>query len=390
MSGALNKCTREFQIIYIDYIQVPNVRGYKYCMTLMDGFSRWIEIYPSKSNTARDTVRFLEKFILKFGRVPDELSSDRGTHFTSSTVEKWCKELVIVQRLHCAYRPQSSGNIERSHRTIKNSLFCAAFENGNTWLDNVDLVRSILNGCKNKATEKSPFEVIYGRPYEMLRLPVPSSVSTSSTENAELPVAARKMRCRDAIIKLQIAADQQALDKANKKFDYTELSPGTSVFIFRPESARAKATKMSWVGPYTVVKSNQITAKLLEPETGKTDWVSRHHIRPITPRPAYLEEESDSEDEIDSVPSGGGEPTLIPVKIENDTEQARKKRIRSPNVLRKPELKAKKVKVAPTPTATTPTTDPASSPIAPPLRRSGRRTKPPEKMNLDPKLKSYR
>ena len=390
MSGALNKGTREFQIIYVDYIQVPNVRGYKYCMTLMDGFSRWIEIYPSKTNTARDTVRFLEKFILKFGRVPDELSSDRGTHFTSSTVEKWCKELGIVQRLHCAYRPQSSGNIERSHRTIKNSLFCAAFENGNTWLDNVDLVRSILNGCKNKATEKSPFEVIYGRPYEMMRLPVPSSVSESSTKNAELSVAARKMKCRDAIIKLQIAADQQALDKANKKFDYTELLPGTSVLIFRPESARAKATKMSWVGPYTVIKSNQLTAKLHEPETGKEDWVSRHHIRPITPRPAHLEE-SDSEDELDSVPSEGGVPTPISVKVENDTEQARKKRVRSPNILRKPEptAPAKKVKVAPPPTVTAPTSDPASSPTAP-LRRSGRHRKPPDKMNLDPKLKSYR
>ena len=148
----------------------------------------------------------------------------------------------------------------------------------------------------------------------MMQLPVPNSVSTSSTENAELSVAERKMKCRDAIIKLQIAADQQALDKANKKFDYTELQPGTSVFIFRPESARAKSTKMSWVGPYTVIKSNQLTAKLHEPETGKEDWVSRHHIRPITPRPDYLDE-SDSEDELDSVPFRGGESSSVSIKI---------------------------------------------------------------------------
>ena len=227
----------------------------------------------------------------------------------------------------------------------------------------------------------------------MMKLPVPSSVSTSSTENAELSVAERKMKCRDAIIKLQIAADQQALDKANKKFDYTELAPGTSVFIFRPESVKAKMTKMSWVGPYTVITSNQLTAKLQEPETGKEDWVSRHHIRPITPRPDYLEESDseDSEDELDSVPFRGGVPTPVSVKIENETDPARKKRVRSPNILRKPEptAPAKKVKVAPPPSATAPTQAPASSPSAPP-RRSGRRKKPPDKLNLDPKLKSYR
>ena len=67
---------------------------------------------------------------------------------------------------------------------------------------------------------------------------------------------------------------------------------------------------MPWIGPFTVVKANEITAKLRDPKSGREDYVSRHHIRKLTPRPDHLEiydSDTESEDELVPVHSRGGE-----------------------------------------------------------------------------------
>ena len=172
----------------------------------------------------------------------------------------------VTQRLHCPYRPQSSGSIERSHRTIKNSLFCAAYENRNTWLDNLPLVQSVLNACPNKSTGKSPFMAIFGRPYEMPKLPaVPKAVQNSLFKSCSSSIGERRQIIHKAINKLNSAADEQAKQKANQSYDKTELSPNDQVLVFREQSVEAKRSHMPWIGPFIVVKANEITAKLRDP-----------------------------------------------------------------------------------------------------------------------------
>ncbi|MAB74963.1 MAG: hypothetical protein CMO47_00670, partial [Verrucomicrobiales bacterium] len=383
-AGAILKGTAEFEIIYLDYIHMPAVRGFQYCMTLQDSFSRWIEIFPSRTNTAKDTVRFLDSFIQKFGRVPDQISSDRGTHFTGAIVSKWCQEMGVTQRLHCPYRPQSSGSIERAHRTIKNSLFCAAFENRNTWLDNVSLVQSVLNACPSKATGKSPFMAVFGRPYEMPKLPaVPKSVQNSFFKSCSSSIGERRKIIHNAIKKLNTAADEIAIQKANNRnYDQSELAPNTEVLVFREQSVEAKRSHMPWIGPFKVVKANELTAKLLDPKTGQMDYVSRHHIRKLTPRPAHLEiydSDSESEVELDQVHSRGGKRLSETSSVKSGPGTASKKRIRSPNQLRKPDGPAKKKKPVRSP-------DPIS---APPPRRSTRKRNQTAQLSVDPSRKSY-
>ena len=379
-AGTLLKGTAEFQILYLDYIKMPAVRGFNYAMTLQDSFSRWIEIFPSRTNTAKDTIRFLDSFIQKVGRVPEQISSDRGTHFTGAIVAKWCQELGVTQRLHTAYRPQSSGAIERSHRTIKNALFCASFEMGNEWLDNVSLVKTTLNACPNKATGQSPFSAVFGRPYEMPRLPaVPSSVQNSFFPPFQKSLGERRNFVHSAIKKLNSAVDEQALCQANKNYDRTELAPNDKVFIFREQSAEAKQTKMPWIGPYTVIKANEITAKLRNPRNGSEDYVSRHHIRKVPSRPAHLDDsDSESEAELVRVDFRGGDLSDTS-SLKSRTGTARKKRVRSPNQLRKPAGPAKKQKAVRS-------SDPIS---APPLRRSTRTRNQPNQLAVDPSRKSY-
>ena len=300
-NGAIEKGLKPFDVLYIDYIQLEPVRGFKYAMTAQCGFSRWTEVYPVKSNTALDTVKCLKKFILKWGKTPGVLSSDRGVHFTAKCIEKLCDDLGIMQKVHCAWRPESSGSIERAHRTIKNALYCASFENKNTWLDNLDEVQSALNSCKNQMTKVSPFYTLFGREYQLPRLPtVPDQ-----GDSAHGVTLAKKLRnIHHVVRKLNEAADQKYIGKSTGNFDTSILTPGQEVLIFRENSVDAKSSHLPWLGPYTVITSNELTAKLRNPRTMKEDYVSRHHIKPLVPRPSHLDLESEVSDD-DYAESGG-------------------------------------------------------------------------------------
>ena len=61
-------------------------RGNKYILVVMDNFSKWAEAVPTKAADAYHTANALyEHIFTKFG-FPEELHSDRGTHFTAATI----------------------------------------------------------------------------------------------------------------------------------------------------------------------------------------------------------------------------------------------------------------------------------------------------------------
>ena len=71
--------------------------------------------------------------------------------------------MSITQEFHCPWRPQSSGNIERQYRTMKNA-FCMLCEDRNCeWTDVLESVISSMNATINSATGVSPHYTITGR-----------------------------------------------------------------------------------------------------------------------------------------------------------------------------------------------------------------------------------
>ena len=71
--------------------------------------------------------------------------------------------MSITQELHCPWRPQSSGNIERQHRTMKNALYMLCEDKNCKWTDILESVTSSMNATINSATGVSPHYAITGR-----------------------------------------------------------------------------------------------------------------------------------------------------------------------------------------------------------------------------------
>ena len=105
----------------MDFIQMTVSQGYKYLLVMIDTFIGWIESFPTWTEKAEEVVKkLLHEIIPRFG-LPRSLQSDSGTSFTSKVTQGVSKALGITY-FHCAWRPQSSGEVERANQFLKSVI----------------------------------------------------------------------------------------------------------------------------------------------------------------------------------------------------------------------------------------------------------------------------
>ncbi|GBN30524.1 Transposon Tf2-6 polyprotein [Araneus ventricosus] len=108
-----------FSHIHLDYIgPLPISEGKKYCLTIIDRFTRWSEVIPTGDMTAETTAHaLLHGWISRFG-TPLTITTDQGRYF-ESTLFRELTNMIGSHRIHSAsYHPQSNGMIERLHRHL--------------------------------------------------------------------------------------------------------------------------------------------------------------------------------------------------------------------------------------------------------------------------------
>ena len=117
--GHFEPATRRFDHIHVDIVgPLPPSQNCRYLFIVVDRFTRWPEAIPlvdAQTTTCARALAF--HWIARFG-VPTDLTSDRGSQFTS---ELWS---ALTQpygtRIHwtSAYHPQANGNPYRTKRGL--------------------------------------------------------------------------------------------------------------------------------------------------------------------------------------------------------------------------------------------------------------------------------
>lgn len=131
-------------------------------MVFIDTFSGWVEAFPTEKETAQVVAKtILEDIFPRFG-VPKVIGSDNGPAFVAQVSQGLAKILGLDWKLHCAYRPQSSGQVERMNRTLKEVMSKLSLETGIT--DWTVLLPFALFRIRNTpgSLKLTPFEVLYG------------------------------------------------------------------------------------------------------------------------------------------------------------------------------------------------------------------------------------
>ena len=96
--------------------------------------------------------------------MPQVLGTDNGPAFISQVSQTVADLLGIDWKLHCAYRPQSSGQVERMNRTIKETLTKLTLATGTR--DWVLLLPLALYRARNTPGPHGliPYKILYGAP----------------------------------------------------------------------------------------------------------------------------------------------------------------------------------------------------------------------------------
>ncbi|GFV23244.1 transposon Tf2-11 polyprotein [Trichonephila clavipes] len=96
-----------FSQIHVDFIgPFPPSNGQSYCLTVVDRFTRWMEMIPTADMTAETVCRaLLSVWISRFG-CPAIITTDQGTNFESSLFRELSNLLGTNRIRCCAYHPK--------------------------------------------------------------------------------------------------------------------------------------------------------------------------------------------------------------------------------------------------------------------------------------------
>jgi transposase InsO family protein len=94
----------------------------KLLLVFVDTFTGWVEAFPCRSERAREVVRVLITEIIPCFGLPKSLQSDNGPAFKAEVTQGLSRALGIEYHLHCAWRPQSSGKVEKTNELLKRHL----------------------------------------------------------------------------------------------------------------------------------------------------------------------------------------------------------------------------------------------------------------------------
>lgn len=202
----------------------------------------------------------LREIIPRYG-LPLTIGSDNGPAFVSEVTQILTKTLGIKWKLHTAYRPQSSGKVERMNWTLKTTLAKLCQETQLPWVDVLPLAL-LRTRCTPRSTGYTPFETLYGRPP-----PVIGRLKGDPRQIADMEIS----RYLQAIGKVLHCITRETLERAPIPLGnwIHPHQPGDLVWV---KDWKKEPLQPVWTGPYMVILATPTAVKV----AGIVPWI--HHI----------------------------------------------------------------------------------------------------------------
>jgi len=137
--------------------------GNKYILVIIDEFSKYVTLFPTKNVTAVEYAMSLVKHVAIFG-VMEKVKTDRGTQFTAKVCEQLARLLCYDHDYILPYYPQANGIVERRNAEVMKHLRALSLEERaqSMWSTYLPVVQLILNSAHDFSIGRSPCSLIFG------------------------------------------------------------------------------------------------------------------------------------------------------------------------------------------------------------------------------------
>ena len=191
--------------------------------------------------------------------------------------------------MEIAYRPQSSGMVERTNWTLKETLSKWIIETDCSWVDWLPMALLRLR-MTPRSHGYSPYEIVYGRPP-----PIIKQVSTNLPQVRRDEISQQMEQLGNVINQVTKFVQERVQFPLEEQIH--EFVPSDQVWV---KEWKWDSLAPHWEGPYTVVLTTPTTVK------GVTPWI--HYMRV---KRAYHADPEDAECATQKDPTDPRETKII-------------------------------------------------------------------------------
>ena len=236
-------------------------RGHVYILTVMDGFTKFVEAIPMANQEATSVARALvENVIVRYG-APLQILTDQGTNFEGNLFKELCRLLGIDKVRTSSYHPSCNGLIERFHRTMNAMLGKVVSSHQRDWDEVLPLVLAAYRASPHEVTGYSPNFLMFGRetraPIDLVYGRPPDGDRGAATYSAYAQDFADRMENAYRLVRdhLRVSAERRK-HAYDMKVRPAEFFPGDRVWYYTPRRYQGRSPKWArmFTGPYFVME----------------------------------------------------------------------------------------------------------------------------------------
>lgn len=241
-----------FQICHIDHygpLEKTSL-GYKYILSVIDAFTKFLRLYPCKTTNSSEAVKHLKEYFRCYSK-PRRIVSDRGSAFTSSEFRDFLKEEYVDHVLIATGTPRANGQVERLNRVLT-PILAKLSDSPNKWDKVIGQAEFAINNTVCRSTGNTPSKLLFGldqlgKVNDSLHL----SLENQGENDRNLAGLREAASCK--IIESQ-TANKKAYDKSRKPA--TTYQVGDYIDIINVDTTACVNKKLipKYRGPYVVSK----------------------------------------------------------------------------------------------------------------------------------------
>lgn len=235
-----------------DFLSMDLVGPFKndfHILTIIDRFSRYLQMYPIKTISSENVVDALFKYTTVHGR-PSQIHSDLGKQFTAKIFNDFTSKFGIRLNHSSPCHPESNAISERINQSIKSTII-ALQKDGYNFFNAINIHLMMYNSAIHSSTKYSPNNIHFGRNISTLydvNLPHKPTFTTDKNRLFFSIMQDLEKIYQSVYSNLQLAQSLQN-NQQHKKAKLRVVEVNDTVYLKSSSTFKPK-----YVGPFKVIR----------------------------------------------------------------------------------------------------------------------------------------